>query len=56
MKMVRKIIHCPECLAALINKDPQKSNFNLLAKYKINGGLIEASASVFEIYIYIYIW
>lgn len=49
VKMVRKIIHCPNCVAALINTDPQTSNFNLLVKHKTNGGLIEASASVFEI-------
>ena len=49
VRKMQRTIHCHECLAALQNESPDEVNYNILVRHKTNGGLTEASASVFEI-------
>ena len=49
VKMVKRVISCETCIDALVEKDPTEANFNSLVRHKNHGGLIEVSASVYEI-------
>ena len=47
--MVKRSVTCESCIDALVEKDPNDAKFNSLVKHKNHGGLIEASASVYQI-------
>ena len=49
VKMVKRTVSCETCIDALEEKDPIGAKHNSLVRHKNHGGLIEASASVYEI-------
>ncbi|CAB4003129.1 Hypothetical predicted protein [Paramuricea clavata] len=48
--MVKRSVTCESCIDALVEKDPNNTKFNSLVRQKNHGGLIEASASVYQIF------
>ncbi|CAB3990496.1 Hypothetical predicted protein [Paramuricea clavata] len=49
VRMVKRSVTCESCIDALVEKDPNNTKFNSLVRQKNHGGLIEASASVYQI-------
>ena len=49
VKMVKRVVSCETCIDALVEKDLTEANFNSLVRHKNHGGLIEVSASAYEI-------
>jgi hypothetical protein len=48
-RMVKRSVTCESCIDALVEKYPNNTKFNSLVRQKNHGGLIEASASVYQI-------
>ena len=49
VRMVKRSVTCESCIDALVEKDPNDTKFNSLVRHKNHEGLIEASASVYQI-------